>query len=76
MRMVHIQEPQYFQGRATMTKLLHRLLRNKEAATAIEYGLIAALICIAALGAISSFGSIAEAMWNMVSTKSTTAMNN
>lgn len=58
-----------------MTKLLY-LLRDQKAATAIEYGLIAALICLAALGAIKSFSSGAEVMWIDVSTKSTTAMSN
>lgn len=58
-----------------MTKLLH-LLRDEKAATAIEYGLIAALICIAALGAISNFGDIADLIWMRVSSESTTAMNN
>lgn len=58
-----------------MTKLLH-LLRDQKAATAIEYGLVAALICLAAIGAITNFGDVAEMMWNEVSSKSTAAMNN
>jgi pilus assembly protein Flp/PilA len=39
-----------------MSKLL-KLIRNEEGATAIEYGLIAALIAVAAVGAMSALGS-------------------
>ena len=42
-------------------KFFNNLLRNEEGATAIEYGLIAALIAVAAMGAMSSLGgSITE----------------
>lgn len=37
-------------------KFLNKLRRNEEGATAIEYGLIAALIAVAAIGAMSSLG--------------------
>ena len=39
-----------------MTKFL-KLLRNQQGATAIEYGLIAALIAVAAIGATTSVGT-------------------
>ena len=39
-----------------MMKFL-KLVRNTKGATAIEYGLIAALIAVAAIGALSSVGS-------------------
>jgi len=39
-----------------MLKFL-KLIKNEEGATAIEYGLIAALISVAAIGALSSVGS-------------------
>ena len=39
-----------------MSKFL-KLIRNEEGATAIEYGLIAALIAVAAIGAMQGFGS-------------------
>ena len=39
-----------------MAKFL-KLIRNDEGATAIEYGLIAALIAVAAIGAMTSIGS-------------------
>ena len=41
--------------RQTMSKFL-KLIRNSEGATAIEYGLIAALIAVAAIGAMTSVG--------------------
>ena len=47
-----------------MRTFIATLLRNSQAATAIEYGLIAALISIAAFGAISTFGTKATSMWN------------
>ncbi|MGH6651069.1 MAG: Flp family type IVb pilin [Sphingopyxis sp.] len=56
-----------------MTRIA-RLLRSTSAATAVEYGLILALIFIAAMSAISSVGSSTIGMWNNVSTASSNAM--
>jgi pilus assembly protein Flp/PilA len=39
-----------------MTKFLKKLFKNEEGATAIEYGLIAALIAVAIIGALTSVG--------------------
>lgn len=39
---------------------------DERAATAIEYGLILALMAIAALGAFNYFGSHLSLMWNFV----------
>ena len=39
-----------------MAKFL-KLIKNEKGATAIEYGLIAALIAVAAIGAMSSVGN-------------------
>ena len=39
-----------------MRRLISRFLSDKSGATAIEYGLIAALIAIAVLTALSAFG--------------------
>jgi len=44
-----------------------KLLRDRKAATAIEYGMIVAFIAIAAMGAIISFGGRTNSMWNKVS---------
>jgi pilus assembly protein Flp/PilA len=37
-------------------KTIRKFLKNNKGATAIEYGLIAALIAVAAIGAMSSLG--------------------
>jgi len=42
---------------------LRRLRRDKRGATAIEYGLIAALIVIAMMGGLSSLGGGFGGMW-------------
>ena len=44
-----------------------KLLRNIEGATAIEYGLIAALIAVAAIGAMTSVGNKLNTVFNNVS---------
>ena len=49
-----------------MAKFL-KLIRNEKGATAIEYGLIAALIAVAAIGAMSSIGSKLSTTFNNVS---------
>ena len=50
-----------------MPKFL-RITRNEQGATAIEYGLIAALIAIAAIAAMSSVGGKLTSTFNNVST--------
>jgi pilus assembly protein Flp/PilA len=49
-----------------MVKFL-KLIRNNEGATAIEYGLIAALIAVAAIGAMQGIGSKLNTTFNNVS---------
>ena len=44
-----------------------KLLRDSEGATAIEYGLIAALIAVAAIGAMQGIGSKLSTTFNNVS---------
>ena len=46
-----------------------RLLRDDRGATAVEYGLIVALIVIAMIVAMGSVGAQNNAMWDFVSTK-------
>ena len=53
-------------------KLFRDLLANEEGATAIEYGLIAALIAVAAITAMGSPGNSLTNTFNTVSGK----MNN
>ena len=50
-----------------MSKFL-KLIKNEEGATAIEYGLIAALIAVACIGALSSVGGNLSAKFNTVAT--------
>ncbi len=49
-----------------MLKFL-KLIKNEEGATAIEYGLIAALIAVAAIGALTSVGSKLNSTFTNVS---------
>ena len=51
-----------------MSKFL-RLITSKRGATAIEYGLIASLIAVAAIGAMQSIGNKLGSTFNNVSSK-------
>jgi pilus assembly protein Flp/PilA len=53
---------------STMLKL-KKLIRNNKGATAIEYGLIAALIAVAAITAMRSVGSTLNTTFSNVSTQ-------
>jgi pilus assembly protein Flp/PilA len=54
------------QGAKTMSKFL-KLIKNNKGATAIEYGLIAALIAVAAIGAMQGIGNKLNSTFNNVS---------
>jgi pilus assembly protein Flp/PilA len=43
---------------------ISNIVRNRKAATAIEYGLIAALIAVAAIAAMSSVGTSVRTTFN------------
>ena len=47
-------------------RTLRRLLADQGGATAIEYGLIAALIVVAMMGGLASLGGGAGGMWTRV----------
>ena len=51
------------------------LLKDESGATAIEYGLIAALVSVAAIAALSAMGSSLESMFGRVSNELQTAVN-
>ena len=51
-----------------MAKFL-KLIKNNKGATAIEYGLIAALIAVAAIAAMGNIGSHLGTTFNAVATK-------
>lgn len=50
-----------------MIQLLTKLQANTSGATAIEYGLIAALVSVAAIGALNLMGSSLDTMFTAVS---------
>jgi pilus assembly protein Flp/PilA len=49
-----------------MTTAIRALLHDRKGATAIEYGLILALIAIACVGVFNYYGSHLSLMWNFV----------
>jgi pilus assembly protein Flp/PilA len=51
-----------------------RLSRDKRGATAIEYGLIAALIVVAMMGGLSALGGGAGGMWTKINNTVQTSM--
>jgi len=51
--------------------LFHKVLACKRGATAVEYGLIAALIVLAMVGALREVASKTNIMWNHVSSEVT-----
>jgi pilus assembly protein Flp/PilA len=52
-----------------MRRLFATLLKDETGATAIEYGLIAALIALAAISALTSVGKNLSTTFNTVATK-------
>ena len=51
-----------------MTKLFARFLKNESGATAIEYGLIAALIAVAIMAGAGALGTSLDDKFNEIST--------
>ncbi len=49
-------------------KMIRKMFADKKGATAIEYGLIAALIAVAAVGAMSNMGSQISKTFNNTAT--------
>lgn len=54
-------------------KNVMKFLKDKSGATAIEYGLIAALIAVAVIGGVTAVGGSANATFTKVSTELNTA---
>ncbi len=52
-----------------MIHLLRQLAGSQKGATAIEYGLIVALIVIAMIGTLQAVASSTTGMWNNVATQ-------
>ncbi len=53
---------------------IYRLMRSTRAATAVEYGLILALIFLAGVSAIGGVANSTTRMWGNVSSAATNAM--
>jgi len=49
---------------STFCESVKMFLETEEGATAIEYGLLASLIAIGAMGGFSALGGAVSAMWN------------
>jgi pilus assembly protein Flp/PilA len=61
-----------------MSKLVlftKRLWKNDDGATAIEYGLLAALIAVAILAIVSTLGGTLEGVFSTVNSELVTEMN-
>ncbi|MBV9521695.1 MAG: Flp family type IVb pilin [Alphaproteobacteria bacterium] len=56
-----------------MRNLLKQLLRNRDGATAIEYGLIAALIALAIVGGATTLGTSLSTKFTSIGTQLTAA---
>lgn len=52
---------------------LKKLLKDESGATAIEYGLIAALVAVAAIAALTAMGTSLDRMFTRVSNELTNA---
>ena len=55
-------------------RMLRRLRSDKRGATAIEYGLICALIAVAAIGGMKALGGGSIGMWGRLDTTIANAM--
>ena len=56
-----------------MLTILTRFLKDDSGATAIEYGLIAALVSVAAIGALTALGGSLNTLFTTVSSAVSTA---
>ncbi len=54
--------------------ILKKIRKDESGATAIEYGLIAALVSVAAIGALTAMGGSLSTMFQAVSDSLTTAV--
>jgi pilus assembly protein Flp/PilA len=51
-----------------MIRLIARMLKDESGATAIEYGLIAALICVVIVGGLANLGAKMDTTYTNIST--------
>jgi pilus assembly protein Flp/PilA len=52
-----------------MLKFLRKMLRDEAGPTAIEYGLIAALIAVVTIAGLTTLGTTLNARYNAIATK-------
>ena len=52
-----------------MKRLIRKLTKNDKGATAIEYGLIAALIAVMLIGALGTLGNNMRGQFNNIATR-------
>lgn len=60
---------------AIMLKVFRAFSKDESGATAIEYGLIAALVSVAAIGALTAMGDSLSTMFSTVATALSTAVS-
>jgi pilus assembly protein Flp/PilA len=60
-------------GEKNMSKFVTRFLKDESGATAIEYGLIAALIAVVLVSALQLVGTSLKGAFNKISTEVTAA---
>ena len=65
--MVHYPNP--INARGGAMRHLFELSTDQKGATAVEYGLILALIFLAMIGGVVAVGSVTSGMWNNVSSE-------
>ncbi len=58
-----------------MLKCFKNFCGDESGATAIEYGLIAALVSVAAIGALTTMGSTLQTMFGTISNSMSAAVN-
>jgi pilus assembly protein Flp/PilA len=66
--------PQRTAMEVIMRRIVALMMKNKAGATAIEYGLIAALVSVAAIGALSAMGGSLQTMFSTVDSELQTAV--
>ena len=59
-----------------VARLVRDFIRNDSGATAIEYGLIAGMIAVGILIALTAFGGAIQGMFGRIQTKAGGAMDN
>lgn len=56
-----------------MTQIMRRFIRDESGATAVEYGLLAALVSVAAGGVVAILGDIVQLIYEFLVTNVTNA---